>query len=111
MGTVSAGFYVNSDNIGLHMSLDETCQSNGEVWTSLTNKDGRGRKGTLAAALPDTNSNDIIYNLIGAMERSVRRGVREVTCDLSPSMMRHSGGGVPQRKSRKRQVSRAAGLQ
>lgn len=97
-GDFSAGFYVNSDNIGPHMSLDETCLSNGEVWTFLTNKDGRGRKGTLAAALPGTNSNDIIYNLIGAMERSVRRGVREVTCDLSPSMMRIAAEVFPNAK-------------
>lgn len=69
------------------MSLDETCLSNGEVWTFLTNKDGHGGRGTLAAAIPGTRSDEIISILIGAMGKSVRRRLKEVTCDLSPSMM------------------------
>lgn len=80
-------FYFNAQNIGPHMSLDETCLSNGEVWTFLTNKDGHGGRGTLAAAIPGTKSEEIISILIGAMGKSVRRRVKEVTCDLSPSMM------------------------
>lgn len=69
------------------MSLDETCLSNGEVWTFLTNKEGHGGKGTLAAAIPGTKSDEIISILISAMSKSLRRKVKEVTCDLSPSMM------------------------
>lgn len=81
------GFYFNGANIGPHMSLDETCLSNGEVWTFLTNKAGHGGKGTLAAAIPGTKSDEIISILTAAMEKSLRRKVVEVTCDLSPSMM------------------------
>ena len=33
------------------MSIDETCLSNGEVYTILTNKAARGRKGALAAMI------------------------------------------------------------
>lgn len=82
------GFYINPWNIGPHLSIDETCLSNGEVWTFLTNKDCRGKKGTLVAALPGTNSHDISSTLCGALGKSLRRKVREITCDLSPSMMR-----------------------
>ena len=84
---LGCGFYFNAGNIVPHMSLDETCLSNGEVWTFLTNKDGHGGKGTLAAAIPGTRSDRIISILVDAMGRSVRRKVKEVTCDLSPSMM------------------------
>ena len=84
---LGCGFYFNAANIGPYMSLDETCLSNGEVWTFLTNKDGHGGKGTLAAAIPGTKSDEIISILIGAMGKSIRRRVKEVTCDLSPSMM------------------------
>lgn len=84
---LSPGFYFNADNIGPYMSLDETCLSNGEVWTFLTNKDGHGCKGTLAAAIPGTKSDEIISILTGAMGKSLRRKVLEVTCDLSSSMM------------------------
>lgn len=88
---LGCGFYFNGANIGPHMSLDETCLSNGEVWTFLTNKDGHGGPGTLAAAIPGTKSDDIISILIGAMDKSMRRKVKEVTCDLSPSMMLIAG--------------------
>lgn len=81
------GFYFNAANIGPYMSLDETCLNNGEVWTFLTNKEGKGRRGTLAAAIPGTKSDEIIAILVNAMGKSVRRRVKEVTCDLSPSMM------------------------
>ena len=81
------GFYFNGDNIGPYMSLDETCLSNGEVWTFLTNKDGHGGRGTLAAAIPGTKSDEIISILVSAMGKSLRRKVKEVTCDLSASMM------------------------
>lgn len=84
---LSGGYYFNGNNIGPYMSLDETCLSNGEVWTFLTNKDGHGGKGTLAAAIPGTKSDDIISILVLAMGRNLRRKVKEVTCDLSPSMM------------------------
>lgn len=84
---LTGGFYFNGANIGAYMSLDETCLSNGEVWTFLTNKNGHGGKGTLAAAVPGTKSDEIISMLVGAMGKSLRRKVKEVTCDLSPSMM------------------------
>lgn len=84
---LTGGFYFNGANIGAYMSLDETCLSNGEVWTFLTNKNGHGGKGTLAAAIPGTKSDEIISILVGAMGKSLRRKVKEVTCDLSPSMM------------------------
>lgn len=81
------GFYFKASNIGPYMSLDETCLSNGEVWTFLTNKDGKGGRGTLAAAIPGTKSDEIISILVNAMGKSVRRRVKEITCDMSPSMM------------------------
>ena len=84
---LDCGVYFNSANIGPYMSLDETCLSNGEVWTFLTNKDGHGGAGTLAAAIPGTKSEEIISILTAAMGKSLRRKVVEVTCDLSPSMM------------------------
>lgn len=91
MESMSCGFYVNPDNVGPYMSLDETCLSNGEVWTFLTNKDAHGQKGTLAAAVPGTKSDTIIDILVNALGKSVRRRVKEITCDLSPSMMLIAG--------------------
>lgn len=84
---LGSGFYFKASNIGSYMSLDETCLSNGEVWTFLTNKEGKGGRGTLAAAIPGTKSDEIIAILVNAMGKAVRRRVKEITCDLSPSMM------------------------
>ena len=91
MDELSQGFYFNAANIGPYMSLDETCLSNGEVWTFLTNKEGHGGKGTLAAAIPGTRSDTIISVLVNAMGKMTRRKVKEITCDLSPSMMLIAG--------------------
>lgn len=39
------------ENIGADLSIDETCLSNGEVYTLLTNKAAHGRKGMLVAMI------------------------------------------------------------
>lgn len=80
------GFYVNRENLGPHICIDETCLSTGEVWTFITNKDNRCGKGSLVAAVPGTKSDDLISKLIPALGKD-RRIVKEVTTDLSPSMM------------------------
>lgn len=84
---LGCGFFFNSSNVGPYMSLDETCLGNGEAWTFLTNKEGKGGRGTLAAAIPGTKSDEIISILVNAMGKAIRRRVKEVTCDLSPPMM------------------------
>jgi hypothetical protein len=42
------------ENIGPYLSLDETSLSNGELYTVLTNKQGKGQKGTLIAMIEGT---------------------------------------------------------
>ena len=83
---LSHGYYVNVDNIGPHMSLDETGLSGDQVYTILTNKDGHGGKGTLAAIIPGTKSDVIIDSMLQTIPRAVRVRVKEITTDLSPSM-------------------------
>ena len=39
-----------------NLSLDETSLSNGELYTILTNKAGKGKKGTLIAMIESTRS-------------------------------------------------------
>ncbi len=47
------------DNFGKDMSLDETCLSNGEVYTILTNKSAHGGKGALAAMVRGVASDTV----------------------------------------------------
>ena len=75
------------DNIGENLSIDETCLSSGEVYTFLTNKAGKGRKGTLVAVVKGTKAEDVIQ-VLKTINLSKRKTVKEITLDLSSSMMR-----------------------
>jgi len=48
------------ENIGEYLSIDELALSQGELYTFLTNKNGKGKKGTLVAMVKGTLSSDII---------------------------------------------------
>lgn len=74
------------NNFGSDMSLDETCLSNGEVYTILTNKAAHGGRGTLAAMVRGVAS-DTVSAILKKVPRELRRGVRTVTTDLSSAMM------------------------
>lgn len=74
-------------NIGTHLNIDETSLSDGELYTIVTNKAAKGRKGALVAIVSGTQSDKIIkaLNRIAAKNRAV---VREVTLDMAWSMHR-----------------------
>ena len=74
------------DNFGDDMSLDETCLSNGEVYTILTNKAAHGGKGALAAMVRGVAS-DMVSEVLRKVPRELRRRVKTVTTDLSSAMM------------------------
>lgn len=73
-------------NFGDDMSLDETCLSNGEVYTILTNKAAHGGKGALAAMVRGVAS-DTVSEILKKVPREIRRRVKTVTTDLSSAMM------------------------
>lgn len=76
---------LHEENIGEYMGIDETAPSRGDLFTILSNKDGHGRKGTIASIVSGTNSDDLsaVFDRI-PLEK--RLGVREVTMDFSDSM-------------------------
>lgn len=76
---------VFEDNIGMHLSLDETSISNGELYSVLTNKAGKGGKGSLVAMVEGTKAEDI-SNVFNKIPLLARLQVTEVTLDFSPSM-------------------------
>lgn len=73
------------ENVGEYMSIDETAPSRGDLFTILSNKAGHGRKGTIAAAVRGTKSEDLsrVFNRIPEQSRLA---VKEVTMDFSDSM-------------------------
>lgn len=75
------------ENIGENLSLDETSLSNGELYTILTNKAGRGKKGSLIAMVEGTSSDSVI-KILSRIPLKQRNRVKEVTVDMAHSMHR-----------------------
>ena len=73
------------NNIGQFLSIDETALSQGELYTVITNKEGKGRKGTLVAMIKGTNSNTI-RSILEKIPLSKRNKVKEVTLDMAANM-------------------------
>lgn len=76
-----------ADNVGEYLSIDETSLSQGELYTVLTNKGAKGKKGALVAIVKGTESESVIKVLHRIKER-IRKKVKEVTLDLAPTMVR-----------------------
>lgn len=81
-------------NIGPSLCIDETSLSCGELRTVVTNRDGHGRNGTLVAMIRGTKSEDVI-RILEKIHIAKRKSVKEVTLDLSPTMMRIVGSVFP----------------
>lgn len=73
-------------NFGADMSLDETCLSNGEVYTILTNKAAHGGKGAIAAMIRGV-ATDTVAEILGKVPARALGAVKTVTTDLSSAMM------------------------
>ena len=71
--------------MGTHLSIDETSLSNGELYTIVTNKAAKGRKGALVAIVEGTKSDEIIQVLDSVPETLLEK-VEEVTLDMADSM-------------------------
>lgn len=86
-----------SENIGEYLSIDETSLSQGELYTILTNKAAKGKKGALVAIVKGTESEAVIKVLQRIPERA-RKKVKEVTLDLAPTMARIVKRSFPKAK-------------
>jgi transposase len=73
------------ENIGAKLSIDETSLSNGELYTILTNKAAKGKKGALVAMVEGTSSEKVIEILEKIPEEKLNQ-VEEITLDMSDSM-------------------------
>jgi transposase len=78
-------YLIYPKNIGEFISIDELSLSKGELYTYLTNKAGKGKKGTLIASVKGTKSEDII-NVIKKIPLSKRLMVKEISLDMANNM-------------------------
>jgi transposase len=71
--------------MGTRLSIDETSLSNGELYTIVTNKDARGKKGALVAIIKGTKASAVSEILMKIpMKERVR--VEIITLDMSHAM-------------------------
>lgn len=73
------------ENIGSQLSIDETALSQGELYTIITNKKAKGKKGALVAILSGTKVEPIVEQLL-KIPASIRNKVQEITLDMAFSM-------------------------
>ena len=73
------------ENIGKRLSIDETSFSNGELYTVLTNKAGKGKKGTIVAMIAGTKAETVI-TIIEKIPLKLRNSVTEITLDMAANM-------------------------
>ena len=73
------------ENIGKHLSIDEVSLSKGELYTFVTNKRGKGKKGTLVASIKGTRSSDLI-KVLEKLPLTLCREVEEVTLDMAKNI-------------------------
>lgn len=84
--TRSDEFLIYPQNIGPQLSIDETALSNGELYTVITNKKARGKKGSLVALIRGTKAETVLHYLL-RIPSSLRRKVKEITLDMAYSMI------------------------
>jgi transposase len=72
-------------NTGVHLSIDETALSNGELYTIVTNKTAKGRNGALVAMVKGTQA-DAVIQVLKKIPKRLREKVREVTLDMAANM-------------------------
>jgi len=73
------------ENMGSHLSIDEVSLSKGELYTFVTNKQGKGKKSSLVASVKGTRSRDIL-NVLEKIPLKLRKQVKEVTLDMAKNI-------------------------
>lgn len=71
--------------MGTHLSIDEVALSQGELYTIVTNKKYKGKKGSLVAIIAGTKADGVIEH-ISKIDYQKRQSVKEITLDMANSM-------------------------
>lgn len=72
-------------NVGPNLSIDEVSLSQGELYTFVTNKNGKGKHGSLVASIKGTLTKDIVA-VMEKLPLESRKSVKEVTLDMANNM-------------------------
>jgi len=87
-------YLVYPENIGKYLSIDEVSLSKGELYTFVTNKAAKGKKGSIVASIKGTLSADIL-GVLEKIPEAKRRQVDEITLDMASNMEHASKHAFP----------------
>jgi len=73
------------ENMGPYLSMDETSLSQGELYTIVTNKEAKGKKGAIVAMVKVTVSKTVT-SILHRIPEILRNQVEEITIDLAATM-------------------------
>jgi transposase len=73
------------ENMGTHLSIDEVNLAQGELFTIVTNKKAKGKKGCLVAIIAGTKADQVIEHIC-KIDYKKRSYVQEITLDMANSM-------------------------
>jgi transposase len=85
------------DNIGPCLSIDETALSQGELYTVITNKAAKGKKGALVAMIKGTQS-ETVRAILEKIPLRKRNQVTEITLDMAATMEKIAKFSFPKAK-------------
>jgi transposase len=74
-----------AENIGSYLSLDKTAFFNGDLYTIVTNKEAKGKKGALVAMVKGTKA-DAVIEILHKIPLEQRNKVKEITLDMAGNM-------------------------
>lgn len=83
--THACDYLIFPENIGEYLSIDELSLSKGELYTFVTNKNGKGKTGTLVAVVNGTKASEI-EEVLDKISLESRLKVKEVTLDMAKNM-------------------------
>lgn len=72
-------------NVGTKISIDEVALTQGELYTIVTNKSAKGKKGSLVAIIEGTRTEDIT-SVLDLIQPQARQKIEEVTLDMAKNM-------------------------
>ena len=75
-------YLLYQENLREALSIDETALSGGELYTIVTAKAAKGKKGALVAMVKGTMA-ERITDVLQQIPEKIRRGVREVSADMA----------------------------
>jgi len=73
------------ENIDEHLSIDETSMSQGELYTIVTSKSAKGKKGSIVAMISGTKA-DTVIEVLNKIPKEKRDAITEITLDMANSM-------------------------